>query len=104
MGIDGPFKALGHPVANFEARAQEESQREVNGDRRLVFSILEGDLMPPLAPLLAQTESTLSEVTRAEITNEALLEEASKYDILSYGFVGTRFSLLLLLFLARPWW
>ena len=60
--------------------------------------------MPPLAPLLAQTKSTLSEVTRAEITNEALLEEDSKYDILSYGFVGTPFSLLLLLVFAKPWW
>ena len=91
LGFNGPFKALVLPVANFEARAKEESQREANNGKRSVFGILEGDPMLEVAPLLTQTESTLSEVTRAEFKNEVLLEEASRYDTLSHGCVKTLF-------------
>ena len=91
LGFNGPFKALVLPVANFEARAKEESQREANNGKRSVFGILEGDPMLKVAPLLTQTESTLSEVARAEFKNEVLLEEASRYDTLSHGCVKTLF-------------
>ena len=47
--------------------------------------------MLALAPLLTQTESTLLKIARAEFTNEALLEEASRYDTLSCGCVETPF-------------
>ena len=47
--------------------------------------------MLALAPLLTQTESTLLKIARAEFTNEALLEEASRYDTLSRGCVETPF-------------
>ena len=91
LGFNGPFKALVLPVANFEARAKEESQREANNGKRSVFGILEGDPMLEVAPLLTQTESTLSEVARAEFKNKVLLEEASRYDTLSHGCVKTLF-------------
>ena len=47
--------------------------------------------MLALAPLLTQTESTFSEVARAEITNKALLEKVSRYDFFFHGCVETPF-------------
>ncbi|RVW55029.1 Farnesylcysteine lyase [Vitis vinifera] len=47
--------------------------------------------MLALAPLLTQIESTLLKIARAEFTNGALLEEASRYDTLSRGCVETPF-------------
>ena len=85
LGFDGPVKASALPVVDFKAKAQDESQIEADGGRRSTSSIFKGD------PLLAVAPLSPSEVARAEFINEALMEEASKYDTLSRGRAETPF-------------
>ncbi|RVX21823.1 hypothetical protein CK203_001667 [Vitis vinifera] len=68
LGFDGPVKASTLPIVDFKAKAQDESQIEVDGGRRSTSSIFEGD------PLLAVAPLSPSEVARAEFINEALME------------------------------
>ena len=85
LGFDGLVKASALPVVDIKAKAQDESQIEVDGGRRSTSSIFEGD------PLLAVAPLSPSEVARTEFINEALMEKASRYDTLSRGRAETPF-------------